>query len=78
MTLPPRRPRIVKNPFSPFVLLGRNQQTLNVEFLAQADELTQEWAVTRGFGEYEAAGELWERHSIREQNRNSRQSADKT
>lgn len=49
-----------------------------VEFLAQADELTQEWAVTRGFGEYKAAGELGQRCRVREQNRNNRQSADET
>lgn len=58
MALPPRRHRPVKDPLSLFVLLGRNRQTLKVEFLAQADELTQEWAVTRGFGEFDAAGEL--------------------
>lgn len=58
MTLPPRRHRTVKNPFSLFALLDRNRQTLKVQFLAEAEELTQEWAVTRGFGEYEAAGEL--------------------
>lgn len=54
--LPGDRP--VKDPLSLFVLLGRNRQTLKVEFLAQADELSQEWAVTRGFGEFDAAGEL--------------------